>query len=254
MLLRIEDIDTQRCTSALEHKMLQDLEWIGFEWDGNPVRQSERFEVYRQAIDGLLQRGLLYPATLSRSQIRHEVARRLEQGETWPVDPDGVPHYPGTERELSRQARIELAGSCEDCILRLDAGQALEETGPVEGWAETGSGPQGESGHVAADPAEWGDVIIGRKSLPASYHLSCVIDDAAQAITHVVRGRDLFHATSMHRLLQELLGLPAPAYHHHDLILGDDGRKLSKSAGDTALRHLREAGMTPEDVRRLIGL
>jgi len=254
MLLRIEDIDTQRCTPALEAKMLQDLEWIGFEWDGEPLRQTERFDLYREVIDGLLHRGLLYPATLSRSQIRHEVARRLEQGEVWPVDPDGVPHYPGSERELPKQARIDLARDREDCILRLDTREAIEVASPIEGWFETGAGPDGETGLIKADPEQWGDVIIGRKSLPASYHLSCVVDDAEQGVTHVVRGRDLFHATSMHRLLQELLGLAAPAYHHHDLILGEDGRKLSKSAGDTAIRHLREAGMTPGDVRRMIGL
>jgi glutamyl-Q tRNA(Asp) synthetase len=121
-------------------------------------------------------------------------------------------------------------------------------------WAEDGAGPNGETGCVKRSPAEWGDVVIARRDVPTSYHLAVVVDDAIQEISHVVRGRDLFAATSVHRLLQELLGLPAPRYFHHDLILGDDDRKLSKSRGDTALASLREAGLTPQDIRRMVGL
>lgn len=254
LLLRIEDIDRERCTPALEGRMLRDLEWIGFEWDEPPLRQSDRFDAYRAVLDDLLEAGLVYPATLSRSQIRAAVARMIEQGAVWPTDPDGVAHYPGNERELTLKDRLALAGQNADCILRLDMAQALQTAGPVDGWHEEGFGPDGETGFVEAQPRRWGDVVAGRKSIPASYHLCCVVDDAFQQITHVARGRDLFHATSVQRLLQELLGLTAPVYHHHDLILGDDGRKLSKSRDDTALSALREAGLTAGDVRRMIGL
>ena len=254
MLLRIEDIDRERCTPALEDRMLADLEWIGFEWDDTPLRQSARFDAYRTSLDDLLDRGLLYPATLSRSQIRHMVARFNEQGKIWPVDPDGVAHYPGTERELAVADRIDLARTTPDCILRLDMAQAMDAASDLPGWQEDGSGPDGETGLIPARPGRWGDVVLGRKSIPASYHLSCVVDDAFQHITHIVRGRDLFHATALHRLLQVLLDLPAPLYHHHDLILGADGAKLSKSRADTALAHLRDAGAQPADIRRMIGL
>jgi glutamyl-Q tRNA(Asp) synthetase len=121
-------------------------------------------------------------------------------------------------------------------------------------WSETGMGPDGETGTVAADPARWGDVILARKDVPGSYHLSVVVDDAAQGVTDIVRGRDLFHATSVHRLLQTLLGLPEPRYHHHRLLLDADGCKLSKSTRSTGLRELREQGLTPADIRRLAGL
>ena len=121
-------------------------------------------------------------------------------------------------------------------------------------WRETGAGPHGETGLIQAKPEAWGDVVLARRDTPASYNLCVVVDDAIQGITDVVRGRDLFHATSVHRLLQELLGLPVPVYHHHDLVMGDDGRKLSKSRRDTALRSLRDAGATPDDIRRMVGL
>jgi glutamyl-Q tRNA(Asp) synthetase len=121
-------------------------------------------------------------------------------------------------------------------------------------WREEGAGPAGETGTVAAEPWLWGDVILARRETPTSYHLSVVVDDAAQGVTHVVRGRDLFHATAIHVLLQRLLGLPSPTYHHHRLITDEAGRKLAKSAGDTSLRALREAGMTADDVKRMVGL
>lgn len=254
LLLRIEDIDRERCTPALEDQMLADLEWIGFEWDEAPLRQSDRFEAYRAVLDDLLEQGLLYPATMSRSQIRHTVARFVEEGKIWPTDPDGVAHYPGNERELATRDRIELARQTADCALRLDMAAADRVAGEIAGWRDEGSGPDGETGQVAAEPMRWGDVVLGRKSIPASYHLSCVVDDAYQDISHVVRGRDLFHATSVHRLLQVLLDLPTPIYHHHDLILGEGGAKLSKSRADTALAHLRDAGAQPADIRRMIGI
>ena len=130
---------------------------------------------------------------------------------------------------------------------------ALARAGPLT-WTETGAGPSGETGAIAADPAAWGDVILARKETPTSYHLAVVVDDAAQGVTDVVRGRDLFHATRVHRLLQALLDLPAPRYHHHRLILDADGSKLSKSTHATGLRELRAQGATPADIRKLVGL
>ena len=254
MLLRIEDIDTVRCTPANEKRMLEDLEWIGFEWDGEPLRQSARFEAYREVLDDLFDEGLVYPAMLSRRQIAEEVEAITAKGATWRSDPDGAPIYPGSERSLSMRERAALVEQGSDFALRLDMGEALSRLTAPLFWNETGAGPDGETGTVPADPGRWGDVVLGRKEIPASYHLSCVLDDAAQGITQIVRGRDLFHATSVHRLLQEILHLPVPTYHHHDLILDGTGRKLSKSKGDTALRHLREAGMTPADIHRMIGL
>ncbi|MCB1453915.1 MAG: tRNA glutamyl-Q(34) synthetase GluQRS, partial [Rhizobiaceae bacterium] len=137
---------------------------------------------------------------------------------------------------------------------RLDMGAALKRFGDRLFWEETGAGAAGESGALPADPAGWGDVVIARKDVPTSYHLSVVIDDGLQGVTHVVRGRDLFHATSVHRLLQEMLGLSPPVYHHHRLVLDADGRKLAKSKGDEGLSALRAAGVTPADVRRMVGL
>jgi glutamyl-Q tRNA(Asp) synthetase len=131
--------------------------------------------------------------------------------------------------------------------------RAMEWTGPLQ-WTETGAGPDGETGEVTANSAAWGDVIVGRKETPTSYHLAVVLDDALQGVTHVVRGQDLFWSTSVHRVLQSLLDLPAPHYHHHRLVLDGDGRKLSKSTQATGLRELRASGATPADIRRLVGL
>jgi glutamyl-Q tRNA(Asp) synthetase len=254
MLLRIEDIDLQRCTPRNEARMLEDLEWIGFEWDEAPMRQSASFDYYRSVLDDLIAERLVYPAVLSRREIADTIAVLTQCGTIWPADPDGAPHYPGTERELDDFARHALLVGDADCALRLDMECALSRTAGELNWHETGLGPQGETGSVAADPKIWGDVILGRKDAPASYHLAVTLDDARQGITDVVRGRDLFWSTAVQRLLQELLGLPVPQYHHHDLILDVTGRKLSKSRGDTALRHLREGGLAPGDIVRMIGL
>ena len=250
MLLRIEDIDRVRCTPKLEAMMLGDLEWIGFEWDEPPRRQSRHFSEYEAALHDLRRRDLVYPAFLTRSALKALTA----QHPGWPADPDGAPLYPLLERALSPDERERRVAAGEDFALRLDIDKAMEAVpGPLE-WSETGAGPLRETGIIHAQPRQWGDVILGRKDTPASYHLACVMDDALQGVTHVVRGADLFHATSLHRLLQALLLLPAPSYHHHRLILGADGRKLSKSRADTALGALRESGSTPADIRRMIGL
>ncbi len=258
MLLRIEDIDTVRCTPENEAMMLEDLEWLGFEWDAEPRRQSDHFDDYRAAIDELLAEDLVYPSTMSRGEIPRAVERAVENGGSWPCDPDGAPLYPGHERDLSPDERHAIVESGVDHALRLDQAAVSARLNIGRGeplqWIEEGAGPEGETGWIDIDLAAWGDVVLARKDTPASYHLACVIDDGIAGITHVVRGRDLFHSTSVHRALQELFGLPAPIYFHHDLILDEDGRKLSKSIGSTALRHLRAAGATPGDIRRMIGL
>lgn len=254
LLLRIEDIDTVRCTPGNEKRMLEDLEWVGFEWDSEPIRQSAQFDRYLSTISDLFDEGLAYPSIMSRREIAHAVEAITANGKSWPVDPDGAPHYPGSERNLTLDERMAIMTSGDEYAMRLDMGLAVSNLTSAMQWRETGAGPEGQKGMISADPLSWGDVVLGRKDTPASYHLSVVLDDALQGITHVVRGRDLYYSTAVHRLLQELLQLPVPDYHHHDLILDEDGEKLSKSRHSTALRHLREAGMTPFDIHRMIGL
>ncbi len=251
-LLRIEDIDRTRCRSELETAIYEDLAWLGITWDGAVRRQSEHLEDYRAALAHLEAAGLVYPSFESRAEIAALVSATPG---SWPHDPDGAPLYPGTARELSRAERARRIAAGEPHALRLDMAGACARAGAAAlTWSETGSGPAGETGTVAAAPARWGDVVVGRKEVPTSYHLAVVIDDARQGVTHVVRGRDLFWSTSVHRLLQALLGLPAPIYHHHRLMLDADGRKLSKSTQATALWSLRQDGVTPAEIRRMVGL
>jgi len=253
LLLRFEDIDTGRCTPLLEEQMCDDLRWLGVEWDGEPRRQSQHFDDYQKALNGLKARGLIYPAFLSRGERKRYIAENSNPKETWPVDPDGAPLHPDIDLKRSEDKRQALIHAGEPYAWRLDMKAALRETATLD-FAETGTGPDGETGRINCDPSVWGDVVLGRKETPTSYHLSVVLDDALQNITHVVRGYDLFHATSVHRLLQELLNITPPIYHHHDLILAEDGRKLSKSADDTSLRALRQKGCAPHDIRRMVGL
>ena len=250
LLLRIEDIDVSRCRPEYEAAIYQDLAWLGISWDTSVRRQSEQFDDYRAALAKLEAQGLIYPSFESRSEIAALVAARERQGH-WPRDPDGVPLYPGDARQLPAAERRRRAG--EPYALRLALDAAIARAGVLT-WTETGSGPQGQTGIVEAAPQMWGDVVLARKEVPASYHLAVAIDDARQCVTDVVRGQDLFWATGIHRLLQALLGLPQPVYHHHKLILDADGRKLSKSTQATSLRELRAAGATPADVRRMVGL
>jgi len=267
LLLRMEDIDVLRCTAEFEHAILEDLHWLGIGWEQPVRRQSEHFALYRATLDSLIDRGLAYPAFLTRGEVRARVAAAEAQGDAWPRDPDGAPLYPTDERHLDASSREKRLAAIDRYAFRLDMDKALATiaapTGVAAGtpgagpspipliWTETGDG---DKGLIAADPAAWGDVVLWRSDAPSSYHLSVTVDDAAQGITHVVRGLDLFHATSVHRLLQQLLDLPAPTYHHHRLVLGPDGRKLSKSNGDTALSALRAEGRTSADIRSLVGL
>jgi glutamyl-Q tRNA(Asp) synthetase len=252
MLLRIEDIDTARCRPEFEAAIYDDLAWLGLSWETPPRRQSEHYGKYRSAVERLEAMGLVYPSFESRAEIARLVAAQ-ETDAPWPRDPDGAPLYPGNAKAMSRAERKRRMNAGEAYALRLDMQAALARVGSL-GWNETGAGPSGESGKIAADPSIWGDVVLARKEAPTSYHLSVVVDDAAQEVTDVVRGRDLFHATAVHRLLQMLLELPEPRYHHHRLILGADGTKLSKSTRSTGLRELRDTGASPKDIRRLAGL
>lgn len=250
-LLRIEDIDQTRCTPELEQAIHDDLGWLGLGWDIPVRRQSEHFDEYRVALDRLIEAGLAYPAFLSRGETKAIVNAFEADGGLWPRDPDGAPLYPAIDRERAEAERTALLASGRPYAFRLDMEKAIRAAGSSLFWQESGDG---ETGEIEALPALWGDVVLSRSDAPSSYHLSVVVDDALQGITHVVRGMDLFHATAIHRLLQHLLHLPQPAYHHHRLILGADGRKLSKSEGSTGLSALRAGGATPSDIRRLVGL
>jgi glutamyl-Q tRNA(Asp) synthetase len=250
--LRIEDIDATRCRPEFEAAIHQDLAWLGITWETPARRQSEHLPVYREAVEKLSSLGLVYPAFESRAEIASLVAAREAQA-PWPRDPDGAPLYPGTARSLSPDERARLLQSDTPHALRLDMAAACARAGDLT-WTEYGEGPEGETGTVSARPGAWGDVVLARKETPTSYHLAVVIDDALQGVTEVVRGQDLFWSTSVHRLLQRLLGLPQPAYRHHRLVLDGAGRKLSKSTEATGLRELRARGARPAEIRRLVGL
>ncbi len=252
MLLRIEDIDVGRTREEFVDVIKQDLEWIGFEWDGEVRRQSEHFADYQRAAEELVGQGLLYPCFATRAEI--EAAAR-ETGAA--RDPDGGWIYPGIWRGKSEAEVKARRESGEPFAMRLDMEKALLAATGLGGnqglsYFEKGEGRGGA--RLAVDPALWGDVIVQRKDVPTSYHLSVVVDDALQGVTHVVRGLDLQAATAIHRLLQELLGLPEPQYFHHELIRDAEGRKLSKSDASTSLHSLRQAGWSRRDVLEKIGL
>jgi glutamyl-Q tRNA(Asp) synthetase len=252
LLLRIEDIDPARCRPEYEDAIYEDLGWLGVRWAAPVRRQSEHLADYRRALETLSAQGLVYPSFESRAEIARLVAQREREG-PWPRDPDGAPLYPGAAMQLSTKERTRLIASGAPYALRLDMGAAIVHAGELK-WSEQGEGPDGETGLIAAHPQAWGDVILARKETPTSYHLSVVVDDALQGVTDVVRGQDLFHATSVHRLLQRLLGLPEPAYRHNRLVRDAAGLKLAKSTASTGLRELRAAGITPTDISRMVGL
>lgn len=252
LLLRIENIDAARCRPEYEAAIYEDLHWLGISWVEPVRRQSEHFADYRAAAAKLEAAGLLYPSFESRSEIAALIAGRERAG-PWPRDPDGVAFYPGAARTMPPDERARRRRAGQAFALRLDIEAAAACVGPLT-WAENGSGPQYQAGRVAAEPQRWGDVVLARKELPTSYHLAVVVDDALQGVTDVVRGQDLFWATGIHRLLQTLLGLPEPAYHHHRLVLDDEGRKLSKATQATSLRQLRAAGTNAADIRRMVRL
>jgi glutamyl-Q tRNA(Asp) synthetase len=197
LLLRIEDIDATRCRPEFEAAIYDDLDWLGMRWEMPVRRQSEHFAVYCSALERLSEQGLVYPSFESRADIARLVAQRDAEG-GWPRDPDGAPLYPGGARQLPPSERDKLLASGAPYALRLDMAAAITRAGTLD-WQEQGVGADGETGRVAARPQVWGDVILARKDTPASYHLAVVVDDALQGITHVVRGQDLFGATSVHR-------------------------------------------------------
>ncbi len=251
-LLRIEDIDTARTREAYVTGIYEDLHWLGLTWEQPVLRQSQHFADYRAAADRLTAMGLLYPCFASRTEI-------LALSDPAKTDPDGVPLYPGLGKRRNKSDIEHDRAAGLPFALRIDMDRALEAARTKNGGAPLTfieRGTDDSEAVVEAHPERWGDAIIVRKDTPASYHLAVVVDDARQGITHVTRGRDLYAATDIHRLLQVLLDLPAPRYHHHALITDADGRKLSKSAGDTSLRALRKSGVTADEViqRALAGL
>ncbi len=235
-LLRLEDIDHTRCRPHFADAILEDMAWLGLDWDGPVRRQSEHFADYRAALDNLDAAGLLYPCFCTRRDIQTEIARAggAPQGDL------GVP-YPGTCHRLTRGERAERLCSAADYALRLDVAAAIGRTGPLT-WAEDGRS-------VAAEPTLLGDVVLARKEVPTSYHLAVTVDDALQGVTLVTRGIDLFAATHIHRLLQALLDLPTPRYRHHPLVTDATGRRLAKRDNAATIRAMRAAGMTPAAVR-----
>jgi glutamyl-Q tRNA(Asp) synthetase len=231
-LLRIEDIDPGRSRAEHVDSIIEDLDWLGIEWDAQIVFQSERLDLYREALGRLEAAGLVYPCFCTRSAIAAEIAASAAA----PHGPDG-PLYPGTCRGLSAERR-KRRGAAEPHAWRLDMAKAGREAGPLY-WRD------GDT-EVQAEPGAHGDVVLARKDAPVSYHLAVTVDDAAQGVSDVVRGRDLYAATDVHRLLQALLGLPTPRYHHHSLLLDAEGRRLAKRNGAPTLLQLREGGADPK--------
>ena len=246
-LLRIEDIDSTRSKPEWETAIFDDLHWLGLDWPQPVMRQSDRMPAYRAALDRLAERGLIYPCRCRRADIRAALSAPQE-GATPAVGPDG-PVYPGTCR-----GRPMAEAGPEDA-LRLDMGRALDALSTLPAFDERG--PL-HAGRHELDPATMrdgvGDVVLARRDMGTSYHLSVVVDDAAQGITLVTRGADLFEATPIHVLLQALLGLPVPDYLHHRLIRDDNGRRLAKRDDARAIRLYREEGLSPADLRRMLGL
>ncbi len=247
-LIRIEDIDLARARPEFVAGVFEDLAWLGLTWDAPVLLQSEHFDRYRAAarhLDGL---GLLYPCFATRAEIAAVTNPNA-------CDPDGAPLYSGLHKNLTPAEIARRKAAREPFVLRLNMAMALAlartKIGPaILTFTELSEDQRGRI--VVADPARWGDPVIVRKETPTSYHLSVVIDDHHQGITHVTRGRDLYAATDLHRLLQVLLDLPAPLYFHHPLYTDPAGRKLSKSAGDVSLAALRAQGVTPAGIRALI--
>lgn len=254
MLVRIEDVDVTRARPEHERAILGDLDWLGIAYETPVRRQSEHADDYAAALDLLAALGLVYRSFLSRTEVAAAIAaEEARSGQPWPRDPDGAPLFPSLDRKRPTDDAETLAASGHPFALRLDMKKAVCLAGPLS-WEELGDRIEGPGAAVAADPLAWGDVVLAGKFVPAAYHLAVVVDDALQGVTDVVRGRDLYYATAVHRLLQKLLGLPEPRYHHHRLIAGADGRKLSKSRGSESLAALRGSGATLADVRRMVGL
>ncbi|TIV94272.1 MAG: tRNA glutamyl-Q(34) synthetase GluQRS [Mesorhizobium sp.] len=254
LLLRVEDIDVTRCTPEFEAGIFRDLKWLGLDWEEPVRRQSEHFSGYKAVLDRLIAEEFVYPAFMSRGEIRAFIAGTENHGRDWPRDPDGVPLYPPLDKALPMKERKRRMAENAPFAWRLDVEAAMARVPGALSWTEFTDETMVAAHSVEARPQAWGDVIVARRDIPTSYHLAVVVDDALQGVSYVVRGQDLYAATGVQRLLQELLGLSPPRYFHHRLILGPDGRKLSKSLKDTGLAALRDAGASPQAVKRLIGL
>jgi glutamyl-Q tRNA(Asp) synthetase len=275
LILRIEDIDPGRSRAAFAAAIIEDLGWLGLAWDAT-CRQADRLAAHRAALMRLRDIGLVYPCFCSRAAVRQAVAAAAAAGGSpWPRDPDGSPLYPGTCRALPAAVADRRIAAGTPHAWRLDMSAAVAAAGPLS-WDECAPdlpdfipdlsrwrpapdlspllAPDVPGRAVAADPQAWGDVVLGRRDVPSSYHLAVVLDDADEGVTEVVRGRDLYAATAVHRLVQALLHLPAPRYRHHPLVLDEAGAKLSKSAAALSLRALRAAGLSPATLWRALGL
>ncbi len=247
-LLRIEDLDRARSRPEWVDAIKTDLRWLGLNWPEPVMCQSDREPAYRAALGQLWEMGVLYPCQCSRADIRAAASAPQEGAALY--GPDGL-LYPGTCRP-----EAPLSGPMPDGVLRLDMARALKHLGEPLTFTETGSAPDGSSGLIRPQDllTQVGDVVLSRRDMAAAYHLAVVVDDAAQEISHVVRGQDLFDATQIHVLLQNLLGLPTPVYHHHRLIRDENGKRLAKRDDARAIARYREDGWTPAALRRQIGL
>ncbi|GJL94033.1 MAG: tRNA glutamyl-Q(34) synthetase GluQRS [Hyphococcus sp.] len=249
-ILRIEDIDAGRCKPEFEQAIYDDLEWLGLSWLTPVRRQSDHFKDYENALAVLRNKGLVYRCFKTRKEVAEAIASAPHLSPDGPEGPQyfGEPLTPNKEKEYLRKGQA--------FAWRLNIKKAIEATRNLNGplfFTEEGAGPKGETGEVTATPEVFGDAIIARKDARTSYHIASVVDDALQGVTHIIRGEDLFHATHLHRLLQILLDLPAPIYHHHRLITDENGARLSKRDQSITLRALREDGATPQDIRKRLG-
>ncbi|MDG5497805.1 tRNA glutamyl-Q(34) synthetase GluQRS [Niveispirillum sp. BGYR6] len=245
-LLRVEDIDPNRCRLEYEQALLEDLAWLGLSWPQPVRRQSDHMDDYAAALARLAALGVTYPCFCSRKDIADEIARAGAAPHLLAAGPDG-PLYPGLCRRLDPGQAADRVAAGEPHAIRLDVAKALALTGPLF-WHDRGCG------QVTADPALLGDVVLARRDVRTAYHLAVTVDDALQGVTLVTRGEDLFHATHIHRLIQALLDLPTPDYHHHGLLVNQQGQRLSKRDGAKALRALRAEGLEPAAVWRLAGV
>ena len=243
VLLRIEDIDRIRCRPEYEAAILEDLEWLGLRWDGPVRRQSDHFADYEAALEALRARGLIYRCF----RTRREIAAALPAG----AQPDEAGFTGRPLPEAEEESRLARGHAF---AWRLSLAAARDALGPRYARLSYIDASTGTARRVPADPAPFGDVVLGRKETPASYHLACCHDDALQGITHVIRGEDLREVTRVHALLQALMDWPQPVYRFHALVLGPDAKKLSKRAGDRGLRAWREEGKTPDELRRMTGI
>ena len=242
-LLRIEDIDPNRCRPDYEVMLKEDLAWLGFRWEEPVRRQSEHMADYAAALDRLIDQGVAYPCFCSRKDIADEIARAGNAPHLVAMGPEG-PLYPGICRHLPADAAAARVAAGEPHAIRLDVTKGAARTGPLS-WHDRARGM------IGADTGLLGDIVLARRDVRTSYHLSVTVDDALQGVTLVTRGEDLFHASHVHRLLQALLGLPVPDYHHHGLLLNERGERLSKRDGATGIRTLRAQGRSASDILRL---